>query len=296
MMKKFAIMVGLMVALVALTSCNSGNEGNGGEVDTNVTYDIFLCIGQSNMSGFGGTMLEEDKEPIANAYQLDNNGEVIPAAAPLNFFSSVRKKMELQQVNPAFQFAKDVAPKNANPILIVGNARGGTSIHQWQKDANPIVFSQDGNDDSWLWGITVGNLFDEAVRRCKQAMEYGELKAILWHQGGGDSNENASARYLDDLKEFVDDLREALGVGAEVPFIAGELYHGHKNSEYFNPVIQTVGDHIEGCYWVSAEGVTVGPDGIHFDRKGQILFGGRYAAKYLEIVEAQKAVTVETEK
>lgn len=286
-MKKLAIIAVAVLTSVALISCNGGNGthgGGGGEEEAPVSYDIVLCIGQSNMSGFGGVMLPGDEDPIPNAYQLNNNGEIIPAAAPLNFFSSVRKKIALQQVNPAFQFAKDVASKSENPLLIVGNARGGTSIHQWQKNATPVTFTQEGNDDPWLWGTAVGNLFDEAVRRCKQAMEYGELKGILWHQGGGDSNENASARYLSDLKQFVDDLRDALGVGPEVPFIAGELYHGHKNAAYFNPMIQTVGDHIEGCYWVSAEGVTVGPDGIHFDRKGQILFGGRYAAKYLEVL------------
>lgn len=83
------------------------------------------------------------------------------------------------------------------------NARGGTTLSQWTK------------------GEGGKGYYEEAVRRTKQALQYGELKAILWHQGCGDSKNTDD--YLDKLAAFVENLRTDLGVDAEVPFIAGKL-------------------------------------------------------------------------
>ncbi|MBR4851123.1 MAG: hypothetical protein IKU97_03590 [Tidjanibacter sp.] len=282
--------------LLVLAGCNGTGDPVNPDPETPETpafpepgsYDVYLFLGQSNMSGFGGEMLPGDEDPIPNVYLLDNNGELRPAAAPMNWFSSVRKRMEVQKINPAFQFSKEMSVKSKRPVLIVCNARGATTISQWQKGANPITFSQDGGDDPWMWGQKAG-LYDEAVRRCKQAMEYGTLKAVCWHQGCGDSQSDTAVNaYLPLLNKFVTDLRTDLGVGAEVPFIAGELQYKSSGAPRFNPMIQTIGTVVENGHWVSAEGVTICGDGIHFDRAGNILIGGRYAAKVMELLDVEK--------
>ncbi|MBP3382758.1 MAG: sialate O-acetylesterase [Tidjanibacter sp.] len=294
LMNNVAMLVAVAFCVLTLGACGesgTGNEG-GGETPTPEEQiptsgcDVYLFLGQSNMSGFGGEMIEGDDEPIPNVYLLDNNGELRPAAAPMNFFSSVRKRMDLQKVNPAFQFSKVMSEKSKNPVVIVCNARGGTSMSEWQKKALPIYFGSPG-DDPWLWGFGA-QLYGEAVRRCKEAMKYGELKAILWHQGCSDSQPGAAAAYLGRLKTFVTDLRADLGVGSEVPFIAGELQYKSPGAPNFNPVIRRIGEEIEGAYWVSAEGVTICGDGIHFDRPGNILIGGRYVDKVLELLDVEK--------
>lgn len=282
----------MLVLTLGMGACNPATEGptpdNPEPPQEPVTYDVYLFLGQSNMSGFGGELLPGDDEPIPNVYLLDSNGKVVPAVAPMNFYSSVRKKMAYQKINPAFQFAKLMSEKSKNPVLIVCNARGATTLSQWQKTAGPINFSQDSNDDPWLWG-TQAQLYGEAVRRCKQALEYGNLKAICWHQGCGDSQSpTVMASYLEKLNVFVTDLRTDLGVGEEVPFIAGELQYKSSGAPRFNPIIRTIGDVVSGGHWVSAEGVTICGDGIHFDRPGQILIGGRYADKVFELLDVEK--------
>lgn len=289
-MKKGLFALFLSAAMFIFSACSEGGqqqgEGNTPEPE-DVVYDVYLFLGQSNMSGFGGDMLPGDEDPIPNVFLLDNQGELRPAAAPMNFYSSVRKRMAVQKVNPAFQFAKEMSEKSKNPIVIVCNARGATTVSMWQKTANPIVFSEAGGDDPWMWGQTA-QLYGEAVRRCKQAMEYGTLKAIIWHQGCGDSQPGAAAAYLGRLNTFVTDLRADLGVDESVPFIAGELQYKSSGAPNFNPVIRTIGDVVKGGYWVSAEGVTICADNIHFDRPGQILIGGRYAAKVFELLDVEK--------
>lgn len=291
-MKK-SLIFPFLATILALTfaACDkAGQEGGDTPEPTpeEVVYDVYLFLGQSNMSGFGGDMLPGDEEPIPNVFQLDDQGEILPAGAPLNFFSSVRKRIAVQKVNPAFQFAKVMSEKSKNPVLIVCNARGGTTLAQWSKGASLIIRNEDSGDDPWLWGVNV-SLYDEAVRRCKQALEYGNLKAICWHQGCGDSQSQAVMdKYLENLNKFVTNLRADVGVGEEVPFIAGELQYKAGGAPRFNPIIQTIGDVVKGGHWVSAEGVTICGDGIHFDRAGQILIGGRYADKVLELLDVEK--------
>ena len=283
-------LVALCAAIMSFCSCApAGNtpEGEGeGEDNKEQTYDVYLLIGQSNMAG-RGVMLPGDEAPIEGAWLLNAQDVPEPACAPMNRHSTIRKGVTMQGINPAWSFAKEVAAKSENPVLIVCNARGATTLGMWLKGAAERYYSEKEGDDKWLWGQPIPNHFNEAVRRCKEAMKYGELKGIIWHQGCGNSQPGTVGSYLPALKKFVRDLRAELGVGVEVPFIAGEIYHGYVNAQYFNPVIQQIGDYVEGGYWVSAEGCTANSDNVHFSREGQILLGERYAAKLFEVLEAK---------
>ena len=234
-------------------------------------YDVFLLIGQSNMAG-RGHMIEGDEDIIdKNVFILDDKGEVVPAKNPLNQYSSIRKSMSMQKISPALGFAKKIAKKTKRKILLVVNARGGTAISQWAK------------------GETGDGYYEEAVRRTKQAMKYGQLKAILWHQGCGDAKKTDV--YMDKLSSFVSSLRKDLN--ADVPFIAGELGCWRSVVDSFNVMIRTISENIPDSDWVSAKGcapiVTKKSNGKpdlndpHFDRKSQILLGKRYADKVLKL-------------
>ena len=292
-MNRKRLLVAIIAAFICSVSCapartpSGAGENNGGENDAKLeNCDVYLLIGQSNMAG-RGEMLPGDDAPIEGAWLLNAQDEPEPACAPMNRYSTIRKRIGMQGLNPAWSFAKEVAAKSENPVLIVCNARGATTLGMWLKSAAERYYSDKEGDDKWLWGYPIPNHFNEAVRRCKEAMKYGELKAIIWHQGCGNSQPGTVGSYLPALKNFVRDLRAELGVGTEVPFIAGEIYHGYQNAQYFNPVIQQIGDYVEGGYWVSAEGCTANIDNVHFDRAGQILLGERYAAKLFEVLEAK---------
>ena len=235
-------------------------------------YDVFLLIGQSNMAG-RGYMVEGDEDVFdENVFLLNSEGEVVPATNPLNQYSSIRKGMSIQRISPGLGFSMKVAKKTGRKILLVVNARGGTTLAQWSKG--------EGGE----------GYYEEAVRRTKQAMEYGELKAIIWHQGCGDSK-NTDV-YLDKLALFVQNLRGDLGADG-VPFIAGELGRWRPNVKAFNEMIHHISEYIPDSDWVSSKGGvpidTPGTEGKpnmkdpHFNRKSQIRLGERYARKVLKM-------------
>lgn len=245
-------------------------------------YDVYLFIGQSNMAG-RGDMLPEDTTVIPHAFILDDNDRIVPAKAPLNLYSSIRKRVGMQKINPAYNFAKIVAGQSKNDMLMVVNARGGSALDEWLKGAPQGTFSVRGGDDPQLDGQPMPSFYDEAVRRTKIAMQYGQLKAILWHQGCSDSAPALASSYMERLEGFVADLRADLGVGEQVPFIAGEIGYFFSGSRTFNPVIRTIEEHIPNSAWVSAEGCAGNADSLHFSRDGQMLLGARYAEKYLSL-------------
>lgn len=227
-------------------------------------YDVYLLIGQSNMAGRGKLLPKDFKEKFKDIYLLNEEGVPVLASQPFNQYSSIRKDMKMQQMNPGYGFAKKMRKYNKKrPILLVCNPRGGTSILEWAPGKN---------------------YFTEAVRRCKQGMAYGELKGILWHQGCADSRQRCDV-YPDLLSEMVDSLRSELGVGDKVPFIVGELAHWRKTSAAFNEMLHGIPDRIPNSGWVSAEGCTPLKDekDPHFSRDGQILLGTRYAEKMHEM-------------
>lgn len=245
-------------------------------------YDVYLMIGQSNMAG-RGEMTDSDKDIIPGVYILDDRDSIVPASAPLNIYSTVRKKKEIQGVNPATSFCRVVAEKTSRKILLVVNARGGTSIERWMKNYKGVVRYSAKVDGPERDGMLIPSLYEEAVRRARIAMQYGQLKGILWHQGESNSDENASKRYLLQLNRFVTDLRSDLNA-PDVPFVAGEIYVGYKNAVYFNKQIRKISRKIDNAYCVSSKGCTSNPDHLHFSRDGQILLGKRYAAIILDKV------------
>jgi len=232
-------------------------------------YDVFLLIGQSNMAG-RGTMLPEDLAgPIEGVYLLDTEGKVVPATNPLNQYSTIRKDIKLQQINPGVGFSKRVHAATGRKILLVVNARGGSNINEWVK----------GKVSSDV-GLA---FYDEAVRRTKQATAHGTLRGILWHQG--ESNSGNPTGYMDKLKTLVSGLRSELNAPT-VPFIAGEIAPWHSNRDKFNPIIRTIATEIPHSDWVSSEGCDMLKDASdpHFGRNGQLLLGERYAEKILRMV------------
>lgn len=239
-------------------------------------YDIFLLIGQSNMAG-RGVMEAGDDAPIDGVWILDGQDRIVPASEPLNQYSTVRKKIGMQRYNLGDSFARSIHKRSGRKILLVVNARGGTTLERWLKGAKPALFNKREGDDPEKVGSPMPGLYDEAVRRTRIAMQYGTLKAILWHQGEGDSSPQKLAVYLERLSGMASDLRKDLGVGNGVPFIAGELNYARKGSDRFNPELRRIGEYIPNGWWVSAEGCGVNPDKTHFSREGLILFGEHYA-------------------
>ena len=233
---------------------NPGGTDQPGSGDNPTVYDIFLCIGQSNMAG-RGEMIDSDRDSINGVWLLKPDGSIEKATNPLNKYSSVRKDLSMQQISPAFGFCTYMHEKTEKPILLVVNAKGGTGI---------------GN---WVPGSSSDTLYNAALRRTRQALAYGELKGIIWHQG--ESNASTWSSYMASLKTMVEAFRKDLGK-ENLPFVAGEIHHYHSNSMYFNKMIQAIAENIPNTAWVSAYGLTLNSDMLHHDRESQITLGERY--------------------
>lgn len=240
-------------------------------------YDVYLLIGQSNMAGRGFLEPDDTTAVLDGVYLLDGEGLPVPAVEPLNRYSTIRKGMPVQGVSLAHSFAQQMHAQTGKKVLLVMNARGGTSIRSWLKGAPQENYGR-GSDDPQNWGKMMPSFYDEAVRRAKEGMKYGPLKAIVWHQGESDSDPDRIAGYMENLQTLVRDLRTDLGVGADVPFAAGGILPTHENAPAFNPMLEKIGEWIPNSCFVSSEGLAGNPDNLHFNRMSQLEFGRRYAS------------------
>ena len=272
--------MGMLCLLIAcLVSCLQNDPASDPTYDIATDtdedeYDVFLLIGQSNMSGRGEMLEGDDKVFSENVYILDGAGKPVPASNPLNQYSTIRKTGQAQKIGPGFGFSKKVAEATGRKILLVVNARGGSNIGEWDPESEEC------------------NYYDEAVRRTRQALEYGELRGVLWHQGCSDVSRKDV--YMDWLEGFVSSLRADLG---HVPFVVGELGRWRSYVLPFNEMLHTIGNHIPDSDWVSSEGgvpiVTATSNGepdlkdAHFNRASQITLGERYAEKILKMCYAE---------
>lgn len=217
--------------------------------------DIYLCIGQSNMAGRAPIDVTV-KDTLENVFLLTNDADKLweKAANPLNKYSTVCKDLKMQKVGPAYGFAQVMAKADPeHEIALVVNAKGGSSIRVWHPDSA---------------------FFKEAVRRTKIAMESGELKGIIWHQGCTDAGLWDS--YMPQLELMVSELRNQLG--QDIPFVAGQLSSDKPSRDLFNAMIISLPEHIANAAVVSSEGLST-IDGTHFDTQSQRLIGQRYAEK-----------------
>ena len=261
------------------------NADSGAEQDG---YDVYLCIGQSNMAGRG--VIQADDYGIRDGiYLLDGDGNVVPASIPFNIYSTIRGRRASQRFGLHNVFADELYAYTGRKILLVVNARGGTSIPSWLKGADPVIRSEARNDDEELWGQVVPGFYDEAVRRAVQAMRYGQLKGILWHQGEGDSTSYSSALYLERLKSFVTNLRQDIGVDDRVPFVLGQTSEAHSNAANINPVLLRCAEEIPNAFCVTSESCETQSDNVHFTRNGYITLGKKYSKVILNEVYGIKA-------
>lgn len=248
----------LLMAALALSSFMA----KAGDDDS---FDVYLMIGQSNMAGRGEFESRDTIEPLSGVYLLDQDGNPVEAVAPFNRYSTIRKDISLQGYSPANKFSELMHARTGRKVLIVSNARGGSSVDHWQP----------GDSHAFL---------DEAVRRTLQAMKFGRLKGIAWHQG--ETNiQKGIAGYVEKFKTMINALRDSLGEG-DVPVVIGQVgqwkWAPAADVRRFNDsVVPKISREVKNCGYVVSDGLARRyPDkerDPHFGRKAQMELGRRYA-------------------
>lgn len=250
-------------------------------------FHIYLFLGQSNMAG-RGALLKEDYVVVDNAYLLNSDGnweyaQVYPKEGSqysvyqgYNRYSNVDEDSK-NRANPALSFTRTMRENLSEDIGIgiISNAKGGTTVKQWQKD----YVTSDGSD----------NLYKKTLGRTKAALEKGGvIKGIMWLQGDSDA---ANDGYLDNLKIFVDDLRADLNLNEnEVPFIASQYVPAKVEQ---NAAIANIASTVTNSDYISSEGTDSVGDNLHFDGESQRLLGCRYAEKIMNKVYGKNITATE---
>ena len=227
--------------------------------------DLFLAIGQSNMSG--RAPYADATEPMENIYLLTPNGGMEVSSNPMNKYSNIRKDLSVQGMGPHYQFAltmRDSLP--GSTVGMVVNAQGGSSIT--------------------LWYMPGKTNYDMTIARAKKAQKWGEYKGIIWHQGSSDVSSGAAdnyATYKSRLNTMVTSLRTDLGCDT-LWFIAGEISPKESHQTFNEVVIQPIASYITYADYVSCAGTSLMSDDTHFDEPSVLLMGQRYAEKMLQHV------------
>lgn len=222
--------------------------------------DIYLLIGQSNMAG-RAAIEGSDADSLENVYLFTSilGKEWEKAANPLNKYSSIRKKMSMQKMGPGYHFAKKMS-EEAIPVGLVVNAKGGTKIEQW------------------LPGTT---FYEEAVKRTNEALKYGELKGIVWHQGEG--NASNYMEYPQKITTLIEAFRSDFK-SPNLPVVVGQIAEDKPNRESFNKMLLKLPAQIEHVGVAKRNG-TKTFDGSHFDAKSQKKLGERYAREMQRLLK-----------
>lgn len=216
-------------------------------------HHYFVLLGQSNMAG--RSHIEAcDEADIPGLYLLDSDDLWTPATHPFNQYSSIRKRIELQRLNPGYSFAQEWLQDHPGKTLgLIVNARGATKIERWQK----------GN-----------RFYDEAIRRIEETEGSGTLSGILWHQGERNCDD---PNYLKKLKTLINSFRTDLN-RPELPFVAGQIL-----GEYFvNRQIARLPDEVPQTGCVLADGLEQF-EKWHFDSRSMRILGERYAEQVLKL-------------
>ena len=228
--------------------------------------DLFLLIGQSNMSG-RGNVEEMDKVIHSRVFSFTQNGSMTPAIDPIHF-----DKPKVAGVGPGRTFGISVSNsmKDRN-ILLVPCAVGGSPIDSWR----PNAFYKENNCYP----------YDDMVKRIQLASEFGRFKGVLWHQGESDSNLHLSGTYKQKLIDLILNVRRVTSA-SEAPFLIGQLGQWPEKpwDEWRMKVNQSqveICKELENVKFVTSQGLRPKEDLIHFNSASARTLGERYAQTFL---------------
>ena len=121
-------------------------------------------------------------------------------------------------------------------------------------------------------------------------MRTSNFGGILWHQGESDCNDNNFSLYKERAIRMITEIRRELHA-EDLPFIFGELSEDISQrwnlGDYpvrMNSIFREIQSEIPNCRLVSSKGLSLKPDGIHFNSTSLREFGNRYFDAYLELV------------
>ena len=285
-MKKMLFLTGMML-ITGLLRANA-------EVDPN--FYIYICFGQSNMEG-NAQWEAQDEGNVDERFQM---------LATCNFDKPKRTlgnwyKAECPIVNPVGKLGPSdyfgrtmVQELPDKKIGVIAVAMGGSPIEMFDKDLYEQKYKENYNE--W-WAQIARNYYGEnpygrIIEMAKKAQEVGVIKGILLHQG--ESN-NGQEDWPDKVKKIYKDMLKDLGLRAsDVHIFVGETEYEDQGGgcSWHNHVVAKIPEVIPTGHVVSAKDIPGnGVDPWHFSAEGYRIFGKRYAAAVLDVLNNPDAYT-----
>jgi hypothetical protein len=253
--------------------------------------EVFVIAGQSNSANYGEEKLSTKTGLVAafdgTRWQVANDPQPGAHGSGGSF------------VPP---FGDAMAERFKVPVGIVACGVGGTSVREWlpkgARFPNPptvLVYVQQLAGGEWE---SKGYLFSMFCARMKQLGPHG-FRAVLWHQGESDANQNDPTRtlpgnlYRQYLAQLIHDSRRE--IGWDVPWFVAQVSY-HLPGDEASPDIRAA----QKSLWDAGIALE-GPDtdalkgelrerngqGIHFSGKGLREHAARWAEKVSPWLETQ---------
>ena len=271
-------MKNLVVAVCAASAVYAAPDPN---------FHIYLAFGQSNMEG-QGDIGQQDKsvdERFQVLWAADNGscsgktkGKWSTAVPPLAHCQGAK-------LGPTDYFGRTMVEKTDSQIKVgvIVVAVAGCSIQLFDKN-NYANYAR--SQQSWMtqrindYG---GNPYGRMIEMAKKAQESGVIKGIIFHQGETDAGDG---QWPSKVKGVYDNIIKDLGLGSDIPFLAGEVLRSGVSSGANNNIAK-LPQQSKNFYVVSSEGFNQAlGDGqnVHFTSQEYRDFGKRYAEKMIEVL------------
>lgn len=236
-----------------------------------VAPEIFLLMGQSNMSGRGAT---EEIPPGALAPDLGirvlgNDGVLRTAKEPIDSAEGQIDPVSADTaagVGPGLAFAKARIAVTGRAIVLVPCAKGGTAIALWKRSDSRQT------------------LYGSCLARARQAQAIGPVTGVIWYQGESDTETAAlAALWPVRFRALVTDLRRDLAaprLPVTIVAIGDRPLSGKYAGRFpFWREVQAtqVSLRLPGVTVVEAQGLPRNADELHLSTTAQIALGKRLA-------------------
>jgi len=258
-------------------------------------FKIFLCFGQSNISGGAGIAPLEDLKQttdrvMAFAFNNCNQGGSaswqkdtwVPAREPLHCGD---QGLGDQTMGPCYVFGKAMADSLPDDTIgIIPCGQSGVNIEYFMKDGGGC------KADYCVPYPGLQNIYEWMKDRCALAMERGVLAGIVLHQG--ESNRGQTS-WLKCVNKIYNDLKSDLNLEKDIPLVAGELLYAGEGSQQHNPIIAQIPDTVPFGYVASAEGLQGGGTyaTLHFNQSGYVKMGERMAVQMMKGLQEANLIT-----
>jgi hypothetical protein len=247
-------------------------------------YHIYLCFGQSNMEGYNGSYLGDQKIKDEDKGPVDERFMVLTA---VDMPAMNRQKERWYRadpplcrgdsgISPVDYFGRTMAanlPQNIK-VAVVNVAVAGAAIEVFYPDVNPAFVQEDWKQN--IVALYGGSPYNRLVELAKLAQVRGKIKGILLHQGETNSGQSD---WPQKVKTVYDNLVRDLELDPDTPLLAGELV-----SRSMDTIIGRLPTVIPAARVIQADGLPAHPDNLHFSPEGYRELGRRYAAEMLAIL------------